>query len=64
MREGNKMIRETIKSKMKELGINQSELSRRTGERKATISEYLSGKREARAGTIEKMLHELDIRLQ
>ena len=51
-----------IVKKMEREGVTQVELARRTGIAQSHLSEYLSGKREPRLATINKMAEALGLR--
>lgn len=53
-------LRLNLRKEMARLGLSQSELSRRSGVRQATISEALSGVREPSFETIEALAAVLD----
>lgn len=57
------MIREAIKTRLTETGITQAELARRVGCRKATISDFLTGKKNITSKILENVLKLLDLKI-
>lgn len=54
-------FRANLRKEMTQRGLSQSELSRRSGVRQATISEALAGVREPSFETIEALARVLDV---
>ena len=58
------MIRETIATELARRGWAKAELARRSGVQRPQVVNYLSGRRDARGETLEKLLQALKLEIR